>query len=199
MTTLLKKGSSKIMRIFYNNRGKSFHLRELSRKTSLVGQSIMRHLDFLEKNRLLHSKREGNQRRYSINQSKKAYAVFTMFDVDRFEKLPPIRKQAVETYLKNLPEQPVYAVLFGSTAKENYTKDSDIDILLVVNSKIDSKKAEKEADALHSTKISTFQINYKSWILDLKLKEDKVAQSAISTGYPILNHIGFYEVLNERA
>ena len=160
----------------------------------------MRHLDFLEKNKLLQSKREGNQRRYNIRQSKKAYAVFTMFDVDRFEKLPYIKKQAVETYLKNLSQQPIYAVLFGSTAKENYTKDSDIDILLVVNSKIDAKKAEKEADALHSAKISTFQITYKSWILDLKLKEDKVAQSAISTGYPILNHIGFYEVLeDERA
>jgi len=28
-----------------------------------------------------------------------------------------------------------------------------------------------------------------------KLKEDKVIQSALETGYPVLNHIYYYEVL----
>ncbi|MFH0869418.1 MAG: nucleotidyltransferase domain-containing protein [archaeon] len=196
MTTLLKPGIEAVMRIFYNNTSESFHLRELSRRAALHGQSIMRHLDFLEKNRFLQSRREGNQRRYSIRRSKPVYAIFTMFDVEKAEKLPQIRKQAIETYLKNLPKQPVFAVLFGSTAKENYTEESDIDILLVTNSKVDTKGAEKEADVLNSVKISTFQIAHGAFVSELKLKEDKVVQSAVHTGYPLINHISYYETLN---
>ena len=34
--------------------------------------------------------------------------------------------------------------------------------------------------------------------MELKLKEDKVIQSALNTGYPILNQMSFYEgMLNE--
>ncbi len=123
-----------------------------------------------------------------------------MFDVEKLEKLPQIRKQAVETYIKNLPKQPIFVILFGSTAKENYTKESDMDILLIANRKIDPKNAEKEADTLHAIKISTFQITYEAFIKELKLKEDKVIQSAIRTGYPIINQVRYYEVLDyERA
>jgi len=195
MTTLLKPGIEKIMHIFYNNKSESFHLRGLSRKAKLEGQSITRYLNFLEKNNFLRSKREGNQRRYSVEQNKLTNSIFTVFDVEKFEKLPQIRKQAIETYFDNLSKQPVYAIIFGSTAKENYAKDSDIDILLITNEKIDTKNAEKEADVLHSIKISTFQMTYKAFIIELKLKEDKVIQSAIQTGYPLINHIRYYEAL----
>ena len=196
MTTLLKPGVERIMRTFYSNKAESFHLRELSRRTELQGQSIVRHLDFLEKNGFLQSKHEGNQRRYSIQHNKITYAVFTMFDVEKFEKLPQVRKQAIETYIKNLSEQPIFAILFGSTAKENYTEKSDIDILLVTNGRINAKNAEREADALHATKISTFQTTYKEYVKELKLKEDKVVQSAIRTGYPLINYVRFYEELD---
>ena len=53
--------------------------------------------------------------------------------------------------------------------------------------------------SLTSMKISTFQIKYKDFLFDLKMKEDKVVQSAINSGYPLINHIQYYEVLyNER-
>ena len=102
---------------------------------------------------------------------------------------------AIKTYLDNLPENPVFAVLFGSTAKGTYKEDSDIDILIITNNKISAKKAQKEADALTAMKISTFQITYKDFLIDLKMKDDKVVQSAIISGYPLINHIQYYEVL----
>jgi len=199
MTTLLKPGIEKLMRIFYDNKQEAFHLRELSRKSGLEGQSITRHLNFLEKNNFLQSKYEGNQRRYSIISNKRTYAIFIWFDIEKFEKLPPLRKQAIATYLNNLQKQPILAIMFGSTAKETYHKESDIDIVLITNNKIDTKNAEKEADVLHAIKISTFQMEYQDFIKELKLKEDKVIQSAIRTGYPLINHIQHYEIIsNER-
>jgi len=199
MTTLLKPGINKILHTFYSRRNEKIHLRELARETKMHGQSITRYLDELEKKKILKSEKEGNLKQYSLLQNQHVYAILTMFDVEKIQKLPILRKNAISTYINALPEPPIFAVVFGSTAKENFREDSDIDILIVTHSRIDAKKAEKEADALNAMKISTFQITFKEFKKELKLKEDKVIQSALATGYPVLNHIYYYEVLqNER-
>jgi len=195
MVTVLKPGINKIMYIFYKQRNEKIHLRELARETKMYGQSISRYLNELEKNKILKSEKVGNLKQYSLKHNKTAYTILTFFDVEKYEKLPHIRKTAIKYYLDALPHQPVFAILFGSTAKENFREDSDIDILLITNTRIDTKKAEYEADALSAMKISTFQMTYKDFLTELKLKNDKVVQSAIITGYPIVNHIQYYGVL----
>ncbi len=146
----------------------------------------------------MNTKKEGNLKIYELNYTKKTYSYLTFKDINRFEKLPTIRREAIKRYLQKLPIQPVFAILFGSTAKETFTKESDMDILLITSDKIDSKEAEKEADAICAVKISTFQMNYADFLTEIKLKDDPVVQSALQTGYPIVNHIYFYEVLYER-
>ena len=199
MTTLLKPGIRKILYIFYRNKNKKIHLRQLSRETKMYGQSITRYLRELEKNNILQSEREANLKQYKLRNNKIVYSILTLFDIERFEKLHDIRKNAIDNYIKKLEQIPISIILFGSTAKETYAENADIDLLLITNNKINAKEAEKEADAINAVKISTFQITYKDFIRELKLKEDNVIQSAISTGYPILNHIYYYGVLqNER-
>ena len=195
MITILKSGYGKIMQLFYKDRSAKLHLREIARQTKLHEPSVTRFLHALEKEQILKSEKDGNLKKYSIKQSKRTYLIFTSFDIERFEKLPSIRKNAIKTYLNHLPEKPIFAVLFGSTAKETYKEDSDIDILIITNNEISAKEAEKEVDALTAMKVSTFQIGYKDFLIDLKMKEDKVVQSAIQSGYPLLNHIQYYEVL----
>ena len=199
MITILKSGYGKIMHLFYKNKTVKLHLREIARQTTLHEPSVTRFLHALEKEQILQSEKDGNLKKYSVKQSKRSYLIFASFDIERFEKLPNIRKNAIQTYLDHLPEQPVFAILFGSTAKETYKEDSDIDILIITNNKISAEEAEKEVDALTAMKVSTFHMTYKDFIKDLKMKEDKVAQSAIQSGYPLLNHIHYYGALyNER-
>jgi predicted nucleotidyltransferase len=199
MLTILRPGCSKIMQLFYKNKNASFHLREISRQTKLFEPSVYRFLNGLEKDNILKSIKEGNLKKYSIKKDIIAYYIFQAFDLEKFERLPNIRQNAVKTYLNSLPQQPIFIVLFGSTAKETFKEDSDIDILLITNQKIDTKKAEKEANALKGIKISSFQITFNNFLKELKMKEDKVVQSAINSGYPLLNHIYYYEALyNER-
>jgi predicted nucleotidyltransferase len=197
MTTILKSGIKKIMHVFYEARNEKIHLRELARLTSMEGQTISRHLDVLEKNKILKSERLGNLKQYSLLNNQEVYTILTMFDAEKTNKLPLLRKNAINTFIKSLDELPVFIVVFGSTAKSTYKETSDIDVLLVLNSKINTKKAEKEVEALTSMKISTFQISFKDFKKELKLKEDKVIQSAIATGYPVLNHLYYYEVLSD--
>ena len=182
------------MRVFYAERS-AFHLRAIARKTGLEGQSITRHLDLLEKEHYLMSRKEGNLRKYAIRPSSKTFALFTLFDIERFGRLPSPRRLAIETYLAGLPRQPVYAILFGSTAKGTHDERSDIDMLLIANENIETAGAENEADALHAQSISTFQMAYDAFLRELRLREDAVVQSALKTGYPLINHISYYGAL----
>lgn len=199
MITLLRSGYGKIMQLFYKDKTVKLHLREIARQTKLFEPSVSRFLNSLEKDRILKSEKDGSLKKYSIRKTTGVYFLFEAFDLERFEKLPGIRRTAIKTYLENLPEKPVFVILFGSTAKCTYKEDSDIDLLLVTNNRIFAEKAEKETNALTAMKTSTFQITYKDFLIDQKMKEDKVVQSAISSGYPLINHIQYYEVLyNER-
>lgn len=187
------------MQLFYKDKTAKFHLREIARQTKLHEPSVTKFLNLLEKEQILKSEKEGNLKKYSIKKSMRAYLVMEIFDIEKFEKLPGIRKNAIKIYLDKLPEKPVFTVLFGSTAKGAYKEDSDIDLLLITNNQISAKEAEKEANALTTIKISTFQIKYADFLIELKMKEDKVVQSALQSGYPLINHIKYYEALyNER-
>lgn len=198
MITLLKPGYAKIMQLFYKDKSISLHLREISRRTDLFEPSTHRFLNQLEKEKILKSQRDGNLKKYNIKKGPRAYYIFEAFDLERFETLPSIRKKAISTYLNNLSEKPIFALLFGSTAKGTFNNDSDVDLLLVLNKKIDTNYSEKETNALTGINFSTFQITYDDFLKEIKMKEDKVIQSAIASGFPLVNHIQYYEDLYDK-
>ena len=196
MTTILRVGIENILQVFHNEKTSRLHIRELSRRTGLYGQSITRYLKELEKERILKAEKDGNQKKYSLQNNKKTYALLAILDIKKYEKLELIKKQAIKTYFEALPEKPVFSLLFGSTAKETHKESSDIDLLIITNNKINTKKAESEANSLTAQKISTFQITFKEFTKEIRMKEDKVVQSAIATGYPLTNQISYYEALS---
>jgi predicted nucleotidyltransferase len=195
MLNIINKGYKKILELFYFSKFETIHLREIVKKTSMNENSVYRFLNKLEKKDILKSNKKGNMRLFSIRKNDNAYLTFAFFDNERYNKLPNIRKIAIQKYIQALPNIPVFIILFGSTAKNNFNKDSDVDLLIVTNEKINTEKAEHLADSQSAIKISTFQINYKNFLRELKVKEDKVLQSAIKTGFPLINHMLYYEVL----
>lgn len=194
MVTMIQTGHSKILRLFYENKRASFHLRDIARKTILYPNSVTRFLNQLEKEGILNSQKDGNLKKYRIKKSEKLSNIFASFDIERINKLPLARKRAINYFLDKLYEKPIIALLFGSTAKETFRKESDIDLLLIVNKKIDVDKAKDYVDSQVGIKINCFQITYDEFKKEIKLKEDKVIQSALSTGYPVFNQMLFYGV-----
>ena len=195
MIAVLKTGYGKIMELFYKDKAARLHLREIARKTKMHGPGVTRVLNSLEKDGILRSEKDGNLKKYFIKQNQETYLLFTHFDIGRLNSLPSIRRNAIRYYLESLPEKPVIAFLFGSTAKGTYAEDSDLDILLITNKKIDAEGAEKHAESLTGLRISTFQMGINDFARELKLKEDHVIQAAITSGYPITNHVYFYEAV----
>ncbi len=195
MISLIKTGHNRILQLFYADKSAKMHLREISRKAGLHEPSTTSALNSLEKEGILKSERDGNQKKYSLKLNYKTYALFGLFDLERFNLLPSIRRNALNYFIGHLKEKPIIAFIFGSTAKGTFKKTSDIDILIITNSKINTAESEKHAEALTGIRISIFQIALKSFLDEIKLKKDPVVQSAITSGYPIFNHLYYYEVL----
>ena len=170
-------------------------LRDIARKTNLNENSASRFLKQLEEQQILTSKKQGNLKNYSIEKNKNVFVLFSFFDIKKYNKLPSIRKNAVNYFFENLKEKPILVVLFGSTAKENFTKNSDLDLLLVVNKKIKTNDAENYVESQTGININCFQVSFNDFIKEIKIKQDKVIQSAVKSGYPLINHIYYYEVV----
>jgi len=195
MKTVLKEGYERIIRIFYSNKNIKMHLREIARKAKMNENSAFRFLKQLENEKILIPRKDGNLKKYEIVKNDITYYMLTYFDITNLNSLPSIRRNAIAYFMQGLDEKPIFAVLFGSTAKNTFSEDSDIDLLLIVNKRINTEKAEDYADSLTAIKIKCLQIKFNEFEKELKLKEDKVVQSALNTGYPITNHIEYYRMI----
>ena len=193
METIFRQGYEKIIKSFYSDKSAKIHLREIARKTKLNANSVSRFLNQLEKKEILKSEKEGNLKKYSIKKNQLTFSLFGFFDVIRFENLPILRKKAINYFINNLEIKPIMIVLFGSTAKGNFSKNSDIDLLMVVNKKIKTSNSEDFSESQTGIKINVLQIIYSDFVRELKIKEDKVVQSAVETGYPIFNSLNYYQ------
>lgn len=138
------------------------HKRELSKLLNLGMPSIDYAIRKIEK--LLIKRKSGNQINYFLNYSKEAltpmlYAV----EYSRFDALPAKIKLAINDFLKELNEKPIIAVIFGSYARGDYTKDSDIDILLIFQKLEREKHIENTAKRVSmrtNTQINPVYLDY---------------------------------------
>jgi len=138
------------------------HKRELSKQLKLGMPSIDFGIKKIDK--LLKKQKSGNQINYFLDYSKKALTpMLNNVEFSRFNKLPAKIKLAVNDFLKELKEKPIIAVIFGSYAKGNYTKTSDIDILLVFQKLENEKQIENIAKKISmrtNTKINSVYLDY---------------------------------------
>lgn len=141
------------------------HKRELSKQLKLSMPSIDYALKKLDK--LMRKQRSGNQIKYFLDYSKEALTpILCAAEYSKFEKLPASIRITIEDFLKEVKEKPIISVIFGSYAKGNYIKDSDIDILLVYQIIGDAKNIESTAKKVSmriGMKISPIYLDYDSF------------------------------------
>lgn len=198
--SLFGKGKEKILECFYRNRFKEIYFSEILRETNLTQNTTLKHLKNLQENDLITSIKKIGNTFYRINKKNPAiYAIFSFFDYNRLNKLPPERKRAITEFLDQIKVKPLISLVFGSIAKGTFGKDSDIDVLLVYNKKeMKDSKLKENIEAITGIRIQTFIIDFEYFKEQILKKEDKVITHAIKTGFIISGHDKFYkEVLNE--
>ena len=173
----------RILEQIYLNLG--IHKRELSKRLKLGMPSIDYALPKIEN--LLKKQKAGNQIKYFLDYSKDELSpALSIVEYVRLERLPTKVRLAVRDFLKELKHKPVLALIFGAYAHDSYTKESDIDILLVFQ-KIDvAKQIENSAKKISmktNTQLNPVYLDYNSFKESFhnptkeffkKLKKDKL-------------------------
>lgn len=190
-----------ILSYFYKY--KTGHVRKIKGVTKLSEHTLLKYLKELEKKKILNSKEEGNLKIFEINHDNSLVKIFfSYFDILRLNNLEYRRKMAIEEFLARIKDIkiPYFILLFGSTSKENYTKYSDIDLIVVyddydknLKDKIDS--LVKNILAETGLKINFILMNLEEFIKEKDNKENYALQDALQTGYPIFGNVLFYEMV----
>ncbi len=193
MQTIIKPGMWKILKIFYSNKNKPVHLRQIARLSGMNESTASLHLKNLVKDGVMKHISEGNLKKFYVSKSHLP-EIFPLFDQERLEKLPLLRKNAIKLYIKSLENTPVLLIVFGSTAKGTFKDDSDLDLFEVFSIKKDAK-AKKLVEAQTGVHLQAFRMSEKDFLNELATKKDKVLQSALNTGFPVFNQKYFYDVV----
>jgi predicted nucleotidyltransferase len=147
----------KILSLYRNNYNTSLHLREISRQTNVDVKATQLQLKKLEKINIILGTTKGRNKEYNLNLNNyttKYYMTLaeTYTTINYLNKNYEIKKLLTETedQLGNI------AILFGSFAKQETTPESDIDILIITNTKPDTNTIKENA------KLINREINIKS-------------------------------------
>lgn len=178
-----------ILKYLIENKEKQFTINQISKALKLNYRIAYTEVKSLEKEGLIDVKKAGNssQCSFSDNFNEKVFAVESL---RRKEILENKDLKVMCNRLSEINEQFIL-VLFGSYAKGMKTKHSDIDLLLITDSK---KTIEEELDLL-PLKIHLTAITYNDFMIMLKSKEPTVVSEALKKNIILFGVEDYYRVL----
>ncbi len=173
----------KIVEQIYLNPG--IHKRGLSKQLKIGMPSVDYALKKISE--LVKQKKSGNQINYFLDYSKEMLSpALGAVEHSRLDRLPAKVRMSVNDFLKGLNDKPIIAIIFGSYAGGTYTKNSDIDILLVFQADSNPKEIENLAKKIGmktNTRLNPIYMGYKEFRESFhdptkeffkKLKKDKI-------------------------
>lgn len=174
------------------------HLREISRLVKTGLPNAKRFIDILEKEKVIRKKKEANLLKIYLKESQKTIAYLKQTNNEKFDLLPVKVQNAIIEFLDELEVKPLLAVIFGSYAKGNYTKDSDIDILLVFQKVESGKEIENTARRISmrtNTKISPVYVDYNNFEKNFLNKEHDFSREIRQDAIIIIGVEYYYKLL----
>jgi len=152
----------KIIDLMSKNLEKSFTINEIAKTLNEAYSFVNRIVNRLIKDKLILAKTVGKALVCSINLGNdKTIALLHLNEVDRKEKFYKKNKQiklSLEDFLEKLKlkfkRNLIFVAIFGSYAKEIATKESDIDILIIVKKKAEITSIIRESYAKYGKEIA---------------------------------------------
>ncbi len=135
---LSSKTAWKVLGVLFRRPWDEFYLRMLVKELKASPNIVHRTLKLLEKEQMLISKKVGNTVTYKINgNSSMAQKLFLLHHENRLQELPPEFLVYINKIRRKLQKNTLSVVLYGSVAKGTNVKESDIDIAIIHEGKID--------------------------------------------------------------
>jgi predicted nucleotidyltransferase len=136
---LTKDNNYKVMKLFFDNPDKKFHIREIARLTGLSAPGVLKILKKLKEEGLLVSEKGKVVKNVKASRNEKFFLLKKSYN------LLSLFESGLIDFLKNKYEEPEAIVVFGSYSKGEDTSESDIDIAIITKKeiKLDLKRFEK--------------------------------------------------------
>lgn len=172
-----------IISLYLGNYHKKLYLREISKLSKIPLKTTQNVLLKLENERILKSKIDGKNKYFSLNlENIKTKYYLLQSEINR-----------TETFLENYPNFKLFIkslntntpiIVFGSFAKFKADKNSDVDLLIILDKKINLP--------LHllSSKIHRINLSEKSLLKAVEKQEPLIKE--IEENHIILNNHSFY-------
>ena len=146
--TFLNATEQNILGIFTDL--EAHYFAEISKKTAMARPSIIRVLRKLAENGILKVKTTANVKYYTLNRTAPAYTLISLAEYAKtaaFLDRNPSIKRAIDIFRSEFTDY-IIMLVFGSHAKGQANKKSDIDVLLAKEdfSREDIERAEKMAE-----------------------------------------------------
>jgi predicted nucleotidyltransferase len=137
----------KIIGLYTENYKKSIHLREIAREINVDVKSVQLQLQRLEKINVLSSVLKGRNKEYALNLNN-IITKYYLIMAESFTSIVYLKKHfLIKKIFNEIGNQTDGSlILFGSFAKGGYTKESDIDLFVISEKKIDKTMALKTSD-----------------------------------------------------
>ncbi len=191
---LKMKPEDKIYKAYFESKKNSLYFNEIKELSELSDSSLTNTLNRLTRNNILTQEKTKSNTFYKIKDKKVFALKFSEIVTQRFNELNIGVKNPLRNFLKGISKEVYTLVLFGSASRKEEQKESDIDLLVITNKKINLSNNKKEAEVTSKHRISIFQATIEQFIQN---KDDVIIQ-ARKTGFPIYKEQNFYEaVLDE--
>jgi len=173
----------KIVSLFRGNYQARFYLREISRLSKIPLKTCQNLLAYLEKIKVFKSKTEGKNKYFSLNlqnmKTKSFLLQAEIYQTDIFIE----RYSQFKIFLKSL-KTTIPIIVFGSFAKFTADKNSDLDIVIISEKKLELP--------FHLLPFKPHQINLTEKTFLKALKEQENLIKEIEENHIILNNHSFY-------
>ena len=179
----LPASKEKILKLYFNEPTREIHLREISRLAKVPPHNVNKYLKEFVRDGLLKRREVSNMAFFKINpESDYLFKIFEIFEVSRRKEFLSHNKKIARllteytdnlVYLSNREIQMV--ILFGSVARGEWTKRSDIDILTVTATKDSQRKItqihqEAERKVSHLLEIAPVNVTVDKFVEGVREK-----------------------------
>ena len=151
----------------------SFGLTQLSEKLNISKSNILRVTKSLVEEKIVLEKRSGRKKTYQINSEHKLIKqLWNIFMIEKQSQLPAYFKNGVDLFYEQVKDKVEVFLLFGSVARGLAEEESDIDILIIGDKKLNGPVIELPY---------RFEVHNYTW-KDLEKKTDFVVLESLMEG-----------------
>jgi len=212
MSEMLTPKVISILRVMHPQFHRWFYTRELSRLAGVSTWVVSREFSRLVRQRIVKQRQEGREKYYALDLSNpKTRALCQLFESERREALFEDDRRlawALEEFSKRVLDflsQVQSLVLFGSAARGEMTKTSDVDVLAVVPNLTEElfDQLMKNVDKLARDVTATYPVNLAPITMTLKdfeaaVREKKrIAQDIMRDGIILLGEDRYLRLLSK--